>query len=100
MTEPNYARIDESIRAKALLDDLAFQAAYDGVRAKLLEALEALPLSNAESARASEDLRMCLKLLKSIRSALESAYASGKVEQAFINEIEAYRKNPRRGIFR
>jgi phosphoribosylformylglycinamidine (FGAM) synthase-like enzyme len=100
MTEPNYSRIDAAIGAKALIDSKAFNDSFAAVRQTLLESIEALPISHPESARAAEDFRMSLKLLKSIRSALETAINSGKVEQSFITEIEAYRKNPRKGIFR
>jgi hypothetical protein len=61
--------------------------------------LEALPIGHPESTRAAEDFRMSLKLLTSLKTALEVAVKSGKVESSLLADIESYRKNPRKGLF-
>jgi hypothetical protein len=99
MTEPNYAKLEKAVGANALLENKAFQDAYALVRGTLLASLEALPIGHPESSRAAEDFRMSLKLLGSLKTALEATVKSGKVEQSLITEIESYRKNPRKGLF-
>ena len=95
----DYTKIDAAIGASALLENKAFQDAYKLVRKDLLEKLEALPIGTPAIDRAAEDLRMSLKLLSALKTALETTVRSGKVDQNQIAEIESYRKNPRKGLF-
>ena len=95
----DHAKIDRAIASAWLLENAAFQNAYSLVRNTLLESLEALPIGHPESTRAAEDFRMSLKLLTSLKTALEVAVKSGKVESSLLADIESYRKNPRKGLF-
>lgn len=91
--------IERGIAAKALVDSPLFNEAFENVRKSLYAGLEALPLSNPESARAAEDYRVCLKLLRAVHDNIIGALQSGKVEQFRLNQIEEARKNPRKGVF-
>ena len=89
--------LDRATKAKAILDSPAFTQAFETVRNKLIEGLEACPTNDVQNA---EDFRKCLKLLKSVRLNLETAINTGKLEQFKLNELEQKRQNPLRNIFR
>jgi hypothetical protein len=89
--------IERAQRAQALLSDPMLEEAFQLTRLRLIEGLEALPTHETEKA---EDFRKCLKMLKGVRTNLESAVNSGKLEQFRLDEAVERKKNPLRGIFR
>lgn len=89
--------IERANKAKAVLESPAYQEAFDQVRARLIEGLEALPTAEVTKA---EDFRKCLKLLKAVRQNMETAINTGKLEQFRLEEAEKRKNNPLRGLFR
>ena len=89
--------LERANRAKAILESPAFVKAFDDVRSKLIEGLEACPTNDVTNA---EDFRKCLKLLKAVRLNLETAINTGKLEAFKLNELEERRRNPLRSLFR
>ena len=88
---------DNATKAKAVLESPAFQKAFEDVRAKLIAGIEHCPMADTATA---EEFRKCLRLLISVRSNLEAAVNTGKIEEFRLVELEKRRNNPLRGIFR
>lgn len=89
--------IEQANRAKAVLDSPAYQAAYEGVRAAIIERIEKCPLGDTATA---EDLRRCLKLLRDVQLNMVVAMNSGKLEQFRLDEEKKRKDNPFRSLFR
>lgn len=91
------AALDLANKAKAILDSTAYQGAYDGVRAAIIDRIEHCPLSETQTA---EDLRRCLKLLKDVQLNMVAMLNSGKLEQFRLDEEKKRKDNPFRNLFR
>lgn len=91
------ASLDLANKAKAILDSPAYQSAYDGVRAAIIDRIERCPLSETQTA---EDLRRCLKLLKDVQLNMVAMLNSGKLEQFRLDEEKKRKDNPFRNLFR
>jgi hypothetical protein len=89
--------IERANKAKAILDSPAYQDAYNGVRAAIIERIEQCPLAQTQTA---EDLRRCLKLLRDVQLNMVVALNSGKVDQFRLDEEKKRKDNPFRNLFR
>lgn len=89
--------LDLANKAKAILDSPAYQGAYNGVRAAIIDRIERCPLSETQTA---EDLRRCLKLLKDVQLNMVAMLNSGKLEQFRLDEEKKRKDNPFRNLFR
>lgn len=89
--------LDRATKAKAIIESPLYLGAFSLVREKLIAGIEACPTADVAAA---EDFRRCLRLLRAVHSNLDAAISSGKIAQFNVEQIEAKRKNPFRGIFR
>lgn len=89
--------LEQSFKAKAVLESPAFQGAFSDCRTAIIARLEACSLTDTQTA---EDLRRCLKLLKDVKLNLETAVNSGKLDAFRLLEDEKRKKNPLRNLFR
>ena len=89
--------IDAANKAKAVLENPGYTAAYEGVRAAIIERIEKCPLSDTQVA---EDLRRCLKLLRDVQLNMVVAMNAGKVEAFRLAEDEKRKENKFRNLFR
>ena len=89
--------IDLANKAKSVLESPAYQAAYEGVRAAIIAQIEKCPIADTKGA---EDLRLCLKLLRSVQQNMVTALNSGKLEQFRLDEEKKRKDNPFRSLFR
>ena len=94
MTEQ--ANIDRANKAKAILEAPGFNEAFVAVRQAIIDRIELCSLKDVETA---EHLRVCLKLLKDVRTNLTAAVESGKVDSFRMAQDLERKKNPLRGIF-
>lgn len=70
------ADLDRAARAKAVLDNTAYQEAFEDVRRAIHEAWEAAPVRDTEG---QQILKLQLKLLSDVRANLDRAIADGKM---------------------
>ena len=89
--------IDDGNKAKAVLDNPVYQAAYEAVRQAIYRDIGKLPI---ESVEAAEKLRMCLKVLSSVQANMVTALNGGKIEAFKLEEEKKRRDNPLRSLFR
>lgn len=88
--------IDRATKAKAILESPVFVESFDKTRAKLIDALERCSLTETQQA---EDLRRCLRLLKDVRTNLEHAVNTGKLESFQLAQDEKRKKSILRKYF-
>jgi hypothetical protein len=89
--------LDRANKAKVILDNPLYQDAYDKCRLAIIDRIERCKLADTVEA---EKLRMCLKLLKDVRSNMVVALNSGKVAEFEIQREAEAKKNPFKGLFR
>lgn len=83
--------------AQSVLDNPAYQKAYEDCRLAILDRIEKLPLAEVGAA---EDLRKCLRLLRDVQANMVHALNKGKLEQFAIEQAIKAKSNPFRGLFR
>jgi hypothetical protein len=71
--------LDRGTRAERLLNDPMLTEAFESVKAAILLAWASAPMRDREGAH---ELKLMLKLLSDVRSALEVALADGKIAAA------------------
>ena len=84
--------VDRATKAKAILESPIFEEAFKNVRDEIIRRLES-PTTNVEAA---EDLRRCLRVVGSVRTNLEVAISSGKLEAFRLEQDEKRKKSPLR----
>lgn len=87
--------IDRASKAKAILESYVFVDAFKNVRDEIIRRLES-PQTDTETA---EDLRRCLRVVGAVRTNLEAAISSGKLEAFRLEQDEKRKKSPLR-LFR
>jgi hypothetical protein len=82
-------------KAAALLENPIFKEAFDGVRQKIVEAIERCPMKERED---GEDLRRSLKLLKGVREAIEAHVKHGQIVEFRLQQEAEQRERRRIGL--
>ena len=88
--------LDRATKAKAILESYVFVEAFSRTREKLIEALERCALTETQQA---DDLRRCMRLLKDVKTNLEQAINTGKLESFQLAQEEKRKRNPLRKFF-
>lgn len=89
--------LDRATKAKAVLESGVFIDGFQKTRDKLIEAIERCALTETQQA---EDLRRCLRLLKDVRTNLEGAINTGKLESFQLAQAEKRSRDILRKFYR
>lgn len=89
MADVDRNALHRAAKAQALLSDPELSAAFEAVRASILERIEACPIRDVEGMM---NLRLQLKLLNDVRANLQSVVNTGKVIQERITFMERIKR--------
>ena len=70
---------DKAERAKQVLGDPVMKQAFEDIRMRYVEQLEAVPISDVET---QHEVTLCLQLLKRVQSQLQKYVSDQSVDQA------------------